>query len=43
MKTYLRKGKECCAAAEREKSEKNVREIGFFPCEVVSIHIFQIT
>lgn len=43
VKTYLRKGKERCAAAVREKSEENVLEIGFFPCEVELIHIAQIT
>lgn len=43
VKTYLRQGKECCAAALREKSEKKAREIGFFPCEVLLIHIAQIT
>lgn len=43
VKTYLRHGKERCAAALREKSETKAREIGFFPCEVVLIHIAQIT
>lgn len=43
VKTYLRKGKECCAAAVRERSEKNLRETGFFPCEVVLIQVAQIT
>lgn len=33
VRTYLRKGKKCCIAAVRGRSEKNVRETSCKPCQ----------